>query len=99
MERNGILEVVPEGGSEWASPIVCIRKSNGNVRVCADYKAGVNSKICSEYFPLPEVETAFTSVAGMSWFAKIDLSKAYFQIALNKDSRNIKTITTPIGLY
>ena len=24
MERDGILEVVPEGGSEWASPIVCI---------------------------------------------------------------------------
>ena len=82
MEREGILEVVPEGGSEWASPIVAIRKPNGSIRVCADYKVGVNSKICNDYFPLPQVETAFANMAGMSWFAKIDLSNAYFQIII-----------------
>ena len=38
------------------------------------------------------------SMAGMSWFAKIDLSNAYFQIALDEDSRNIATITTPVAL-
>ena len=96
---EGILEVVPDGGSEWASPIVAIRKPNGSIRVCADYKAGVNSKICNDYFPLLQVETAFSSMAGMSWFAKIHLSNAYFQIMLDKDSRNITTIATPAGLY
>ena len=48
MEREGILEAVPEGGSEWASPIVSVRKPNGSIRVCADYKAGVNSRIYNE---------------------------------------------------
>ena len=79
MEREGILEVVLEVGSEWVSPIVAILKPNVSIRVCADYKVGVNSKICNDYFPLPQVETAFSSMAGMSWFAKIDVSNAYFQ--------------------
>ena len=35
----------------------------------------------------------------MSWFAKIDLSNAYFQVMLDKDSRNATTIATPAGLY
>ena len=97
MDREGILEVVPEGGSEWASPIVAIRKPNGNIR--ADYKVGVNSKICNDYFPLPQVETAFSSMAGIYFFSKIDLSNAYFQIMLDKDSRNVTTTATPAELY
>ena len=50
MEREGILEPVPEGGSAWASPIVVVRKSNGSLHICADFKAGVNSKIYNDYF-------------------------------------------------
>ena len=38
-------------------------------------------------------------MANMVWFAKIDLSKAYFQIKLEESSRNITTIATPAGLY
>ena len=78
---------------------VCERKPNDSIRVCADYKAGVNSKICNKYFPVPELKTAFTSMAGMSWSTRINLSNVYFQIALDEDSRNITTITTRVELF
>ena len=53
MEREGILEVVLEVGSEWVSPIVAILKPNVSIRVCADYKVGVNSKICNDKVECP----------------------------------------------
>ena len=64
MIKDGILEKVPPGGIKWASAIVIVRKPNGDLRVCADYKVGVNPKICSDSYPMPNVETAFNALAG-----------------------------------
>ena len=98
MIEQGILEKVPPGGSKWASPMVIVRKPNGDVRVCADFKVGVNPKICSDSYPMPNIETAFSSLAGMTHFAKIDLEAAYNQLELEEASREITTMNTPIGL-
>ena len=43
-----LMEKVPPGGSKWASPIVCVMKPTGKVRICGDYKVGVNHQICSD---------------------------------------------------
>ena len=45
MIDQGILEHVPRGGSNWASPIVVLKKKDGDLRICGDYKVGVNHKI------------------------------------------------------
>ena len=37
MVKQGILEHVPKGGSNWASPIVVLRKADGDLRICGDY--------------------------------------------------------------
>ena len=98
MIDQGILERVPPGGSRWASPIVVVRKPDGDVRICSDYKVGVNDKLCSDSYPLPRIETAFSAMSGMRYFAKLDLAAAYNQIELEEESREVTTINTPIGL-
>ena len=69
MIKEDIIEAVPPGGSEWASPIVVVTKLNGRIRVVGDFKVGVNYKICNDYFPMPEIETMFSVIAGCSVFA------------------------------
>jgi len=98
MVDQGVLEKVAPGGSRWASPIVVVRKPDGGLRICADYKVSVNPKICSDSFPMPQIESAFSALAGMTHFAKVDLTNAYNQIELDEPSREITTINTPIGL-
>lgn len=98
MEKGNIIKKV-EGGSEWASPIVVVRKSDGSVRICGDYKVGVNERICCDSYNLPNIEVAFMKMANKNKFAKLDLSSAYWQIELDEMSKDITTINTPIGLY
>ena len=40
LERIGVLEKVEF--SDWATPIVPVRKPDGTVRICSDYKVTVN---------------------------------------------------------
>ena len=98
MIEQGILEKAPQGGSNWASPIVAIKKTDGDLRICGDYKIGVNHQICSDSFPLPNIETASHELAGMKYFAKIDLKAAYNQIEIDDNFKEVTTINTPIGL-
>lgn len=97
LEANGIITKVHT--SAWATPIVPVRKSNNKVRICADYKITVNPNIFIDKHPIPTIEELFASMAGGQKFTKIDLSKAYLQIEIHQDDREILTISTHKGLY
>ena len=97
LESQGVLEKV--NYSEWAAPIVPVPKADGQIRICGDYKVTVNPALQIDQYPLPKLDDLFASLAGGERFSKIDLTRAYQQMALNPDSRTYVTITTHQGLY
>ena len=80
-----------------ASPIVTIKKIDGDIRICGDYKIGINHQ-CSDSFPLANTETASHKMANIKHFAKIDLNSAYYQIKIDDKFKEIITLNTPMGL-
>ncbi|KAI3358861.1 hypothetical protein L3Q82_015251 [Scortum barcoo] len=54
---NQLLEsqVIRESSSPYASPIVLVRKKDGSLRLCVDYRL-LNSKTRKDAFPLPRIE-------------------------------------------
>ena len=97
LEAEGILEKVSH--SEWAAPIDAVPKKDGTFRICGDYKVTVNQDLDVDQYPLPKPEELFTSLAGGQHFSKLDLSQAYQQLVLDKESRKYTTINTHKGLY
>ena len=92
------IEYVRSEGSKWASPTVVLRKSDGKIRTCGDYKIDVNHKFCLDSYPILNVEVAVHALACMSVFIKIDLKTAHHQIPIDKNFKEVTTINTPIGL-
>ena len=80
MVKQGILEHVPKGGSNWASTNVVLRKADKDLRICGDYKIRVNHKFCSDLFPFPNIETVLNASVGTKYFTNIDLELAYNHI-------------------
>ncbi|KIH59896.1 integrase core domain protein [Ancylostoma duodenale] len=66
-ELDRLLEmnvITPVTHSEWAAPIVCVRKSNGKLRMCADFSTGLNKALESFDYPLPVPEDIFATLNG-----------------------------------
>lgn len=41
LQQLGII--TPVNFSEWAAPIVAVRKASGKVRICGEYSSGINA--------------------------------------------------------
>ena len=82
--KNGIIE--PVAHSDWAAPIVPVLKSDGNIRICGDYKVTINKASKLEQYPIPLIEDLFASLSGGKTFTKLDMSHAYQQLVLDENS-------------
>ena len=86
LEKNGVIKKVKT--SKRASPIVVAPKTDGNIRICGDYKSTVNTCVEDRTYPLPTANDIFAKLANGKYFSKIDLSGAYLQLALTEESKD-----------
>ena len=91
--------LTPVSDSEWATPIVPVRKENGHIRICGDYKVTLNPQLLDMVSTTPTMEDVINATCGSTVFSKIDLKNAYNQLPLDFESSKLTTISTPFGLF
>jgi len=72
MERHGIIEPTT---SLWMSNVVLVRKKDGSLRFCVDYRR-LNAITYKDSYPLSLIDNCFNALAGAmgaSWFSTVDL--------------------------
>uniref|UniRef100_A0A3B3Q8H6 Gypsy retrotransposon integrase-like protein 1 n=1 Tax=Paramormyrops kingsleyae TaxID=1676925 RepID=A0A3B3Q8H6_9TELE len=89
---------VRKSNSPYASPVVCVRKKDGSLRLCIDYRE-LNRKTHPDRQPIPRVQDIMDNLGGNSWFSLLDQGKAYHQGFMAKESRPLTAFVTPWGLY
>lgn len=93
--REGIIR---ESTSEYASPIVVVRKKDGTHRICVDYRE-LNAKIVKDRYPLPLIEDVLESFCGARVFTTLDLKNGFFHVDVDKASVKYTAFVTPGGQY
>ena len=101
--KNYINDLVQNGWiresfSSYSSPIVCVRKKDGGLRMCVDYRK-LNSKTTPDCQPIPRVQDILDGLAGKRWFSTLDMSKAYHQGYISEHCRHLTAFATPWTLY
>ena len=72
------LKDLPEKGfirpsiSPWGEPVLFIRKKDGSLRMCIDYRQ-LNKVTIKNKYPIPRIDDLFDQLQGASHFSKINL--------------------------
>ena len=95
MLQRGIIQ---ESVSPWSSPVVLVKKKNGEMRFCVDFRA-INKVTKKDSFPMPLVADTLDALSGTQYFSTLDLKSGYWQIELHPSAREKTAFVTHNGLY
>ena len=84
--------------SDFAHPIVCVIKKNGEVRVCCDFRH-VNSATVMDRYPMPHLESLLDEISPANWISSLDCTAGYWQIGLKPEAREKTAFVTDSGLF
>ena len=84
--------------SEWASNIVIVKKKDGSLRFCVDYRQ-LNEQTVKDSYPLPRIDDCLDCLGGANWFSTMDLRSGYHQVALDGVSKEKTTFVTRRGTF
>ena len=62
--------------SDWESPIVPIRKKEGSIRLCVDYRK-LNTQSRTDAYPMPRIEDILDQVGKAKFITTLDLTHGY----------------------
>lgn len=90
--------VIRESESPFSSPIVVVRKKNGTVRLCIDYRK-LNLQTIKDAYALPKLEDTFSALSGSQWFSVLDLKSGYYQIEVEETDKSKTAFVCPLGFW
>ena len=101
--RTEISELMEAGilkmsHSPWSSPMVPVRKPDGSVRLCIDYRK-LNSVTCPDPYAIPLIEDMLDQLGDAPYLTKIDLNKGFYQIQMAVDDVDKTAFCSPWGKF
>ena len=93
--REGKIE---PSNSPWAFPIVPVRKKDGSIRICVDYRP-LNKVTVADTFPTGNIQDCLDKLSDASYFSTIDLAQGYMQVPLSPKDKEKTAFRSPVGLW
>jgi len=84
--------------SPWGSPVLFVRKKDGSLRMCIDYRS-LNEVTIKNKYPLPRIDDLFDQLQGARYFSKIDLRSGYYQLKIRPSDVPKTAFVTRYGQY
>ena len=92
------MGVIQPSESPWASSVVLVRKKDGSLRFCVDYRK-LNSVTKPNVFPMPRINDMLDQLGKSKYFSTLDLAAGYWQIRMEPSSQEKTAFIVPQGLY
>ena len=91
-------DIIRHSDSPWNAALVVVKKKDGSIRLCVDYR-NLNSKTIRPIYPIPDTKHLLDSLHGSKYFSAIDLSSAYYQCEVKEEDKEKTAFATRRGHY
>jgi hypothetical protein len=91
-------EYIRPSVSPWGAQVLFVKKKDGTLRLCIDYRE-LNKMTIKNKYPLPRINDMFDQVGGAKIFSKLDLRSDYHQVRIKDKDINKKSFRIRYGNY
>ena len=91
-------KVVQPSHSAWSSNVVLVKKKDGKLRFCIDYRR-LNEATVKDAYPLPRISACLDALGGAKYFSNFDQRSGYFQVYMEPTDACKTAFITREGLY
>ncbi|GAU46655.1 hypothetical protein TSUD_281460 [Trifolium subterraneum] len=84
--------------SPWGAPVLLVKKKEGSMRLCIDYRQ-LNKVTIKNKYPLSRIDDLMDQLVGACVFSKIDLRSEYHQIRVKTEDVPKTAFRTRYGHY
>lgn len=87
------LGLIRPSNSPWASPVLMIRKPDGGICFCIDYRK------LNDCYPMPLIDDILDVLGGAQIFSTMDIASGYWNVPMDEGSVAKTAFTCKFGLY
>ncbi|KAL4309111.1 hypothetical protein GQ457_01G013260 [Hibiscus cannabinus] len=84
--------------SPWGAPVLFVKKKDGSMRLCVDYRQ-LNKVTIKNKYPLPRIDDLFDQLKDALVFSKINLRSEHYQMKLKEEDVSKTSFSTRYGHY
>ena len=95
MLDSGVIE---PSTSPWTSPIIPVKKKDGSLRLCIDYRK-LNSITKEDRNPMPRVDVMLEQLGKATYISTLDLTQGYYQVPVFKTDQEKTAFVARTGKY
>ena len=99
-EISSLLDtgIIRPSKSPWSFPMVPVRKPDGSVRLCIDYRK-LNAITTPDPYAIPLIDSLIDQLSEATILTKLDMNKGFYQIQVAEADIPKTAFSTPWGKY